>query len=107
MLIKSTEPSIMASNPENGPLDKKFEKLVKETLGTWHVPGVSVAVVDGENTYAQVISLQSMLPMLIFSQSGLRYRICRGLYPYDTFYTLLRRKHHKGIYSGGNVASSR
>jgi hypothetical protein len=28
MLIMSTEPSIMASNPENGPLDKKFEKLV-------------------------------------------------------------------------------
>jgi hypothetical protein len=106
MLIKSTEPSIMAPNPENRPLDKKFEKLVKETLETWHVPGVSVAVVDGENTYAQVSSLQSMLPMLIFSQSGLWYRIFRGLYPYDTIYTLLRRKHHQSIYRRGDVASS-
>jgi CubicO group peptidase (beta-lactamase class C family) len=57
MLIKSTEPSIMAPNSENGPLDKKFERLVKETLDTWHVPGVSVAVVDGENTYARVSCL--------------------------------------------------
>jgi CubicO group peptidase (beta-lactamase class C family) len=47
----------MAPNSENGPLDKKFERLVKEILDTWHVPGVSVAVVDGENTYARVSCL--------------------------------------------------
>ena len=97
----------MASNPENGPLDKKFEKLVKETLENWHVPGVSVAVVDGENTYAQVSSLQSMIPMLKLCKIGIRYRIFRGFYPDDTLYTLLRRKHHQSIYRGVDVASSR
>jgi hypothetical protein len=75
MLIRSTEPSIIESNPENGPLDKKFEKVVRETLEVWHVPGISVAVVDGENTYAQVSSLYSMFSKLIFTQLGIRYRI--------------------------------
>ena len=54
MVIKRAEPNIMASNNGDGSLDKRFEKLVTETLELWHVPGVSVAVVDGENTYAQV-----------------------------------------------------
>lgn len=55
----------MASNTQEGPLDKEFEKLAKETLEFWHVPGVSVAVVDGEHIYAQVSSFYSILPMLI------------------------------------------
>ena len=39
---------------EDGPLDQKFEKIVKDTLELWHVPGVSVAVVDGEHTWSKV-----------------------------------------------------
>jgi len=66
MVTKRTRPTTVMSNNEDGPLDKKFEKLVKDTLELWHVPGVSVAVVDGEKTYAQVSSLQSMFPILIF-----------------------------------------
>jgi len=46
----------MASNTKNGPLDETFEKLVKEALEVWHVPGVSVAVVDGDKTYVSVES---------------------------------------------------
>lgn len=38
-------------------LDERFEKLVQETLNRWHVPGVSVAVVDGDNTWAKVSSI--------------------------------------------------
>jgi hypothetical protein len=38
------------------PLDDKFAKLVNETLHFWHVPGISIAVVDGENTWAEVSS---------------------------------------------------
>jgi CubicO group peptidase (beta-lactamase class C family) len=57
MLIKRAEPPVIMSSTEEGPLDKKFEKLVKETLEVWHVPGVSVAVVDGDKTYAQVRTL--------------------------------------------------
>ncbi|KAH8700965.1 beta-lactamase/transpeptidase-like protein [Talaromyces proteolyticus] len=35
------------------PLNEEFEKLVQKTLDLWHVPGIAVAVVDGDNTWAQ------------------------------------------------------
>ena len=36
------------------PLDDSFEKLVKQKLSEWHVPGVSIAVVHNNKTYAKV-----------------------------------------------------
>lgn len=63
MLVKTTAP---VDSNENGPLDKNFEALVKETLDLWHVPGVSVAVVDGDNVYSQVSLLQHLLHLLKF-----------------------------------------
>ena len=53
MVTRRIEPK-MEPNNNNGPLDKKFEKLVTETLDHWHVPGISIAVVDGDKPYAQV-----------------------------------------------------
>jgi len=38
----------------DGPLDERFAKLVKETLELWHLPGISIAVVDGDKTWAEV-----------------------------------------------------
>jgi hypothetical protein len=67
------------SNNEDGPLGKKFENLATETLGLWHVPGVSVAVVDGEETYAQASSLQSMLSILIFPHPLGRNRVINSI----------------------------
>lgn len=36
------------------PFDDDFEKLVKQKLSEWHVPGVSIAVVHNNKTYAKV-----------------------------------------------------
>jgi CubicO group peptidase (beta-lactamase class C family) len=44
-------------------LDERFEKLVQESLERWHVPGVSVAVVDGDNTWAMVYDVSSTLDL--------------------------------------------
>ncbi len=41
----------------SGPFDAKFAKLVKETLDKWHVPGISIAVVDGDDMWAEVTPL--------------------------------------------------
>jgi len=38
----------------SGPFDARFAKLVKETLDKWHVPGISIAVVDGDDMWAEV-----------------------------------------------------
>lgn len=39
--------------PNISPLNEDFEKLVSETLEKWHIQGVSVAVVDGDDTWAE------------------------------------------------------
>ena len=36
------------------PIDKDFDSLVEETLRHLHIPGMSIAVVDGQDTYAKV-----------------------------------------------------
>jgi hypothetical protein len=37
-----------------GPLDSKFAALVNKTLHSWHVPGLSIAVIDGDDVWAEV-----------------------------------------------------
>ena len=39
---------------KSSPLNDDFRKLVDETLEKWHIQGVSVAVVDGDETWAEV-----------------------------------------------------
>ena len=39
---------------KHGPFDEGFEKLVDKTLERWKVPGLAIAVVDGDDTWAQV-----------------------------------------------------
>ncbi|KAK9771568.1 putative Beta-lactamase/transpeptidase-like protein [Seiridium cardinale] len=35
-----------------GPLDAKFEELAIQALEEWHVPGLAIAVVDGDDTWS-------------------------------------------------------
>ncbi|EXJ89927.1 hypothetical protein A1O3_02994 [Capronia epimyces CBS 606.96] len=35
------------------PFDEDFAKLAEETLAQWHLPGVALAVVDGDETFAE------------------------------------------------------
>lgn len=37
-----------------GPLNAKFRSLVNESLQSWHVPGLSIAVIDGDDVWAEV-----------------------------------------------------
>ncbi|KUJ14891.1 putative penicillin-binding protein [Mollisia scopiformis] len=67
MVIKRSESNVMVSD---GPLDKKFENLVEETLELWHVPGISLAVVDGEKTFAKGYGIAA-LPAVPMSPSTL------------------------------------
>jgi hypothetical protein len=41
---------------KESPFDAKFAKLANETLDLWHVPGVAIGVVDGDDTWAEVRS---------------------------------------------------
>lgn len=40
-----------------GPLNANFASLVNETLHLWHVPGFSIAVIDGDDVWVEVRSI--------------------------------------------------
>lgn len=41
-------------NDDTGPFNSRFSRLAKETLDLFHVPGLSIAVVDGDSVWAEV-----------------------------------------------------
>ena len=45
---------IPLSTPDTSLFTTDFDKLVAETLAHWHTPGVSIAVVDGDQTFSKV-----------------------------------------------------
>lgn len=40
--------------PGRNPFDDKFGAFVKDTLDEWHVPGLSIAVIDHDQVFAEV-----------------------------------------------------
>lgn len=46
------------------PFDVNFAKLVETTLAKWHLPGVALAVVDGDDTFNEVFILQDTVRMI-------------------------------------------
>ena len=50
---------------KGSPLTEDFRKLVVETLDEWHIPGLSIAVIDGDDIWTEVnlpSSISSYLP---------------------------------------------
>ncbi|KAF2456775.1 beta-lactamase/transpeptidase-like protein [Lineolata rhizophorae] len=47
------DPGTERYDPYDGPLDGEFEALVSEAMGRYHVPGISVSIVDNDHTYAK------------------------------------------------------
>ena len=57
--MAADEPRSAASGaPADGhnasPFTKDFDTLVEELLEEWHVPGIAIAVVDGDETWTKV-----------------------------------------------------
>jgi hypothetical protein len=50
----ASQQPLRATEKENGPFDEDFERLANETLELWKCPGLSIAVVDGNDTWAAV-----------------------------------------------------
>jgi hypothetical protein len=50
----ASQQPLRGAEKENGPFDKDFERLANETLDRWKCPGLSIAVVDGDDTWAAV-----------------------------------------------------
>ncbi|KAJ6037036.1 penicillin-binding protein [Penicillium herquei] len=52
--------------------ERQFESLVQKTLDRWHVPGMAIAIVDGDHTWAEGYGLAS-LPSTPVTPSTLFY----------------------------------
>jgi hypothetical protein len=95
-----------AQHDEDGLLDKNFEKLVEEMLQVWHVPGVSVAVVDGGNTWFKVHPVYRSPILILTAPLGLW--CC--LVPFDTrdsLHAFLYWKYDKSIHGSYHGLSCR
>lgn len=48
------KPLAMATTGSENPFDDDLGKLIDNIMERWKIPGMSVAVVDGDNVYAEV-----------------------------------------------------
>jgi hypothetical protein len=77
---------------------KSFDAFVASVLETWHVPGLSIAIVEGDKIYSKVPTHN------IDSQAPANPRIGLWLCPTPEYqsnarYPLFHRKYHQGIHS--------
>jgi len=68
----------MVSLPSS-PLNEEFEKLVKENLEKWHIPGLAIGVVDGDETFTEVCSLFYCVRRRAGGKQGERERLDEDL----------------------------
>ncbi|KAJ5646164.1 hypothetical protein N7490_002536 [Penicillium lividum] len=53
--------AVSGPNPsKESPLNEEFSKLVHKTLQKWHIQGVSIAVVDGDETWSEGYGVASL-----------------------------------------------
>lgn len=50
----SEAPAPVEAVPAKNPLTEEFGKFAKEQLEQWKVPGVSLAIIDGQDIFAEV-----------------------------------------------------
>lgn len=48
------------------PFNANFAKLAETTLEAWHLPGVALAVIDGDETFAEVFIPKGNVPIMPF-----------------------------------------
>lgn len=46
--------TLIKAPADEGPFTPKFAAFVDDVLAEWKVPGISIAVIDGSETYAEV-----------------------------------------------------
>lgn len=92
------------------PLNASFEKSVYSALQKWHVPGVAIGVVDGDQTWAEVfasyICSNNHISILTLTLKGIR-NIILPFYSSHSLNFVLRRQHHQSFYRCDNGSTRR
>lgn len=94
----------MTTEGDGSLLTEEFAKFAKETLKEWKVPGVSIAVIDGEHVFTQVCLPDSSIPQTFTSKpqlllTGITELWCRNLPRHSRHLAnpLVRRINHQGL----------
>lgn len=91
--------------PKASPLNENFKKLVSETLEKWHIQGISVAVVDGDDTWAEVNTLLD--PPRITADAVVGIWNCSvARCSSATVNSVLHWQHDKGLHSSCSLFAS-
>lgn len=48
--------ALLCAGDSGGSFTKDVDNFIQDTMQTWHLPGLAVAVIDGNDTYYQVRS---------------------------------------------------
>ena len=58
-VLVSAQYQVPLGGEHGSPFSYSFDELVSHNLDYWHVPGISIAVVDGNETYSKVCTIFS------------------------------------------------
>ncbi len=61
------KPVTGAHSISSSPFNEDFGEFVRESLDIWHVPGMSVGVIDGDDVYTEASSRSPRQPMQILA----------------------------------------
>jgi hypothetical protein len=94
----ATRQGVLKSNGNgNNPFNAEFSKIVNDTLEALHVPGVSVAVVDGDEMWAEVSGrcFDHSPPQLICHEVRRLRTKLNGNRVMELLYSQILRSHHQ------------
>jgi hypothetical protein len=92
---------------KTSPLNGDFEKLVRETLDKWHIQGIAVAVVDGDETWAEVPLLCHVLVAPFTKKLTGIWNRSLARCPRSSFYLVLHWQYDQILHCCGGLVISR
>lgn len=98
--------AVPARDDAQTPLDETFDAFARRLLEEWHVPGMSVAVIDGDKTFAKARPMSLSLQFISLTSLGLWLRI----HPERTSHarnTLLRCQHNEVVHGSSCITARR
>lgn len=101
----SQQQPIQVTDQDEGPFNAQFDMFVNLMMQLFHVPGLSIAVVDDGKTFSKVplnaLRADFLRYRVLLIQSGLR--LCRSVSLCTKCYrrhAILHRQHHQSLHRG-------
>lgn len=107
--ISEQKASVPAKSAESPNLfNAEFKAFVNDILSQWNNPGVSLAIIDGENVYAEVWSIAQAIIPLTLPTNLLGVRPCNlARHQGNVGDAVLYRVHDKGVHCGSFSSSNK